>query len=418
MSVASPETVQSALTDPGTLSSIGTRRALAGFFLSGVMLSFLGAILPSWKHHLSSDYLTVGLYFLGLIAGLLSAVGAAPRLLEKKGLSWTLSFSCAIAGTAFLYLAMVSPPWDPWWRIGGMAIVGFAAGLLHTAIFEAISPMYRHAPAATVNVAGMLFGLGCLTVALLISGIYYIYTPAAIQVWIAVVPALAGWGYWKTEFAPVSLDPTPAARQILVELRSPAAVLLSLILFFQLGNEWAIAGWLPLFLSQRLGISPETSLLMLALYWLSLLIGRAASQWILPRVRHSRILVASVIAAIFGCVILLQTDNRFGALTGILLLGAAFAPIYPLLVEKIGKRFPGYHPGHYNGIFSVAMACGLLAPSTLGYFASMWGVGVVMDLPLAGSIVVFVLLVLLWVEARFQEASTRAASSKTPIHAA
>ena len=85
-----------------------------------------------------------------------------------------------------------------------MAVIGFAAGLLHTAIFEAISPMYRHDPAATVNVAGMLFGLGCLTVALLVSGIYYIYTPAAIQVWIAVIPALAGWGYWKTRFAPVA----------------------------------------------------------------------------------------------------------------------------------------------------------------------------------------------------------------------
>lgn len=410
MSVALPETIASerAHTDPGTLSSMGTRQALAGFFLSGAMLSFLGAILPSWQHHLSSDYLTVGLYFLGLIAGLLSSVGVAPRLLQKKGLSWTLAFACGVAGTAFLYLAMTSPPWDAWWRVGGMTVVGFSAGLLHTAIFEAISPMYRHDPAATVNVAGMLFGLGCLTVALLVSGTYYIYTPAAIQVWIAVMPALAGWGYWKTRFPPVPVTRTPAPREILNELKSPAAVLLSLILFFQLGNEWAIAGWLPLFLSQRLGISPETSLLMLALYWLALLVGRAASQWILPRVRHSRILVASVIAAICGCVILLFTNNRFGALTGILLIGAAFAPIYPLLVEKIGNRFPGYHPGHYNGIFSIAMACGLLAPATLGYFASVWGVGVVVDLPMAGSVVVFVLLVLIWVEARFVEASSKA----------
>ncbi len=409
MAVASPGTVAapSATTDSGTLSSLGTRQALAGFFLSGVMLSFLGAILPSWQN-LSSRYLTVGLYFLGLIAGLLSAVGAAPRLLQKRGLSWTLSFACAVAGTGFLYLAAVSPPWDPWWRVGGMAVIGFAAGLLHTAIFEAISPMYLHDPAATVNVAGMFFGLGCLTVALLISGIYYIYTPAAIQVWIAVIPALAGWGYWKTRFIPVPATHYAAPRDIVAALRSPAAVLLSLILFFQLGNEWAIAGWLPIFLSHRLGVSPETSLMMLALYWLALLIGRAASQWILPRVRHSRVLIASVVAAIFGCVILLATNNRFGALTGILLLGSAFAPIYPLLVEKIGHRFPGYHPGHYNGIFSIAMACGLLAPAALGFFASVWGVGVVMDLPLIGSIIVFVLLVLIWVEARFLEASNKA----------
>ncbi len=409
MAVASPGTVapSSASADSGTLSSLGTRQALAGFFLSGVMLSFLGAILPSWQN-LSSQYLTVGLYFLGLIAGLLSAVGAAHWFLQKRGLSWTLSFACAIAGTGFLYLAMASPPWDPWWRVGGMAVIGFAAGVLHTAIFEAISPMYRHDPAATVNVGGMFFGLGCLTVALLVSGIYYIYTPAAIQVWIAVIPALAGWGYWTTRFAPVPVTDSPAPHQILAELKSPAAVLLSLILFFQLGNEWAIAGWLPIFLSHRLGISPETSLMMLALYWLALLIGRAASQWILPRVRHSRVLIASVVAAIFGCVILLATNNRFGALTGILLVGCAFAPIYPLLVEKIGHRFPGYHPGHYNGIFSIAMACGLLAPAALGFFASVWGVGVVMDLPLIGSIIVFVLLVLIWVEARFLEASTKA----------
>ena len=34
---------------------------------------------------------------------------------------------------------------------------------------------------------------------------------------------------------------------------------------------------------------------------------------------------------------LLATDNRFGAMSGILLLGGAFAPIYPLVVEKIGQ---------------------------------------------------------------------------------
>ena len=90
--------------------------------------------------------------------------------------------------------------------------------------------------------------------------------------------------------------------------------------------------------------------------------------------------------------ILLSTDNRFGAVSGILLLGGAFAPIYPLVVEKIGHRFPYFHPGFYNGIFSFAIAGGLLAPATLGYFASQWGVSVVMGLPLAGSAVVFVLL--------------------------
>ena len=60
--------------------------------------------------------------------------------------------ACILAGTAFLYLAFVSPPWSPWWRIFGMALVGLAAGMLHTAIFTAISPAkIKQLPASTMR---------------------------------------------------------------------------------------------------------------------------------------------------------------------------------------------------------------------------------------------------------------------------
>src|SRR5579863_639190 len=92
----------------GALGTSGARRALAGFFISGVLLSFLGAILPAWQHHLSSDYGIVGFYFVGLIVGLVASVSVAPRLLESKGVGWTLAFACAVAGIGFVYLAFVS----------------------------------------------------------------------------------------------------------------------------------------------------------------------------------------------------------------------------------------------------------------------------------------------------------------------
>ncbi|MBZ5635004.1 MAG: hypothetical protein LAO55_17930 [Acidobacteriia bacterium] len=411
MQVHSPEPTT---TNPATgdlLGSSSARRALAGFFVSGVLLSFLGAILFSWQHHLTSQYGIVGLYYAGLIAGLVGSARTSPALLRRKGLGWTLALACGLAGASFLYLAFVSPPFSPWWRVVGMTIVGFAAGLLHTAIFHAISPMYRHDPAATVNLAGILFGAGCFTLAILISGTFYLYTAAAVQVWIAVIPALFGWMYWKTPFPAESPEQHPASGATFSGLRSTGAVLLSLLLFFQLGNEWALAGWLPLFLSQRLGISPPSALGMLALYWLALTVGRAASQWILPRARHGRLLLATVTAAMFGCIILSVTDNRFGAITGVLLVGLAFAPIYPLVVEKIGHRFPYYHPGFYNGIFSLAMAGGLLTPGVMGYIASVYGLRMIMLMPLIGSVVVFVLLLLIWLESRLRAYSSPPASS-------
>ena len=56
--------------------------------------------------------------------------------------------------------------------------------------------------------------------------------------------------------------------------------------------------------------------------------------------------------ACWAASILAFTDNLFGAVFGTLLVGFGFAPIYPLVVEKIGVRFPHYHPGFFNGIFS------------------------------------------------------------------
>ena len=416
MQVHSPEptTVSGPTPGPDPLGSSSARRALAGFFISGVLLSFLGTILFSWEHHLTSQYGIVGLYYAGLIAGLVGSARTSPALLRRKGIGWTLALACGLAGAAFLYLGFVSPPFSPWWRVGGMAVVGFAAGLLHTAIFQAISPMYRHDRAATVNLAGILFGAGCCTLAILISGTFYLYTAAAVQVWIAVIPALFGWMYWKTPFSAQPEPPHPPVRETLSELRSTGAVLLSLLLFFQLGNEWGVAGWIALFLSQRLGISPTTSLWILALYWLALTVGRAGSQWLLPRVRHGRLLLATVTAAMFGCVVLGATDNMFGAIVGALLVGGAFAPIYPLVVEMIGHRFPYYHPGFYNGIFSLAMAGGLLTPGLIGYIASVWGLRVIMLPPLIGSVVVFVLLMLIWLESRLS-AHSGPSPGATPI---
>ena len=115
-------------------------------------------------------------------------------------------------------------------------------------------------------------------------------------------------------------------------------------------------------------------------------LSRLSNEDLLARVSHTRMLLASAFAAVLGCVILLATDNQFGAISAILLVGAGFAPIYPLVVEKIGGRFSYYHPGFFNGIFSFALTGGMIATWSLGLFANLWGIGVVMVLPLLGTV--------------------------------
>jgi hypothetical protein len=148
------------------------------------------------------------------------------------------------------------------------------------------------------------------------------------------------------------------------------------------------------------GLSPAGALRTLALYWLFLLGGRLGAIAILPRVSHGLLLLGSVLSALFGCLILHYAGTGFGAVSGVFFLGAGYASIYPLVAEAIGRRFPYYHPGFFNGIFSLALLGGLLAPASLGYAASQWGVGVVIGLPLFGTWMVAFLLLAIWLESK------------------
>jgi fucose permease len=377
-------------------------KALSGFLLSGFLMALLGAILPAWGYHRDPPAFTaVGNYFLSLALGLVVSPLIARRLLTRRGLSFLLVAGCIVSCVALAYLAAASPPASEWWRVGGLFVLGMGAGLLNLALFHAISPIYHTNAAATVNRGGIWYGLGCLTATLLVAGTFYAYTVPSIVILMAAVPGIFAGIYARSTRPEAYFEATqPSMRQALRDFRSPGAILFALLLFFQFGNEWSIAGWLPLFLIRRVGLSPIAALLILALYWLFLLLGRLISVAILPRVRHGRLLLGSVLAALFGCLILFLTNNEFGATTGVLLIGGGYASIYPLVAEAIGRRFPYYHPGFFNGIFSVAMVGGLVAPATLGYAASDWGVGVVVGIPLLGTCMVVALLLLIWLESK------------------
>ncbi|MFN0103599.1 MAG: MFS transporter [Bryobacteraceae bacterium] len=390
-----------------TLQAATGRRALGGFFLSGVLFSFLGAVLPAWGYHLRSDHGTVGLYFLFLTFGIYAGSQACHWLVGRTGLRLLLAVASGLACAGLLALAYLSGPHPPSLRMFALFLVGGAGAMVNTAVFHAITPLYRHDAASTINLSGGLFGLGCLTTALLTAGAFDFYTVPSMLVLLAVIPF-----YFTIGFAvggPFVYTPHefPSVKKALADFRSPGAILFALLLFFQFGNEWAIAGWLPLFLIQQLGMSPTSGILLLALYWTALVAGRIVAQAMLPRVRHSRMLMGSVLAALLGCVLLSLTEKMGGAVVGITLIGGGFASIYPLTVESIGHRFPYYHPGFFGGIFSLGLMGGLLTPGILGMVAQQWGVGKVMLLPALGSIMVCVLVLLIWLETRLTRAETK-----------
>ncbi|HZU25164.1 MAG TPA: MFS transporter [Bryobacteraceae bacterium] len=390
---------QSAVFAPAARAT-DARNAFAGFLLSGLLLSFVGAILPAWRYHITGDYRGAGACFLFLNIGLLAAARTTAVLTRRTSIVRLLSIGAFTAASAFVLFALTLPPASSVWRYIGFLVLGAGSGMTSTALLYATTPFYNRDRASTLNIAGATFGIGCSMAALLIAGTFFVYTVAQILLMFAAIAAGFGvfFGRWRL---PAALPPQEQSwRRVVADFRNPGVVLFTLLLFLQFGNEWAIAGWLPLFLIERLGVSPETSLIMLAVYWLALMSGRLAVQPLLPRMRHGRLLLCSMAGAVFGCVILTFTNNLFGATVAVLCIGIGFAPVYPLVAEKISTRFPHYHPAVFSGLLSFAFTGGMLAPWTIGLMATSWGIRAVMAVPLPGTILVFLLTLLILLHAR------------------
>ena len=384
-----------------TVAAPSATRTLTGFLLSGFLFALLGAILPAWGYHRDPpEFITIGNCFLSLALGMIAAQQGSAAILARKSLRFLLVFACVLGSAGLLSLALAAPPAHWAWRVVGLVAIGLAVGLLNAGLFQSLAACYSSAPVHVAALGGIYYGLGCLAVTLLVAGTFYAYSVPVILILMALAPALFAALYARTSVPEKAAIAHADWRQVFRDFRSLGAVLFALLLFFQFGNEWSIAGWLPLFLVRRLGMSPRASLGMLSLYWIALLVGRLAAVAILPKVRHSRLLGVSVLAALFGCLLLALTNNQFGAGTGVLLLGAGFASIYPLVAGRIKGRFPYFHPVFFGGIFSFALFGGLIAPATLGYAASIWGIGIVIAIPLVGTFLVSALLLLIWLESK------------------
>jgi fucose permease len=363
--------------------------------ISGFLLALPGGLLPLWGFHIRPDFGTAGNFFLALGAGVIGGGLIARRFARRISLERLLAAGYFSAAVALLLLAVAAPPSQPWYESIALFVTGIAAGIMNTAVLEGVTPCYESNPAAITLTGGIFFGGGSVLAAILLAQSFGEAGAIRSLAVAAVVPAMAGIFAGQFRLGGGSL-PEVSMTESMNDLRSPLAILFALLLFFQFANEWSIAGWLPVLLIDRLGQSPATAVSMLALYWGALMLGRIGAVRLLRVMRHGRMLAISAFCALFGCTAMLAAGTRTGVIVGLLLTGAGFSAIYPLVAERIAKRFSYYHPGYFNGIFTFALTGGILAPFALGHLAADIGLRAIPLAVMLGSCAVFGLVLLIW----------------------
>jgi len=371
---------------------------LFGLLISGYLLALPGGLLPLWGYHLHPDYGVAGNYFLAVGAGIAGGGALAQRWAKRMTLERLLAAGSGLAALALGMIAFAAPPAETWYQALALVVAGLAAGIVNTAVLEGVSASYESNPASITLAGGIFFGAGSVLAALTMTQALEMALgesgPTRLMLITALLPAAAALSFLRlrmarTEVTEVTVD------QSVRDLSSALAIMFALLLFFQFANEWLFAAWLPVFLIDRMGMSPSSAVSLLAVYWTALTVGRIVAARLLPLVRHGRMLGLSAFFALFGCS-LIAFGSSVGVVVGLLLTGGGFSAIYPLAAERIASRFSYYHPGYFNGIFTFALMGGILSPFALGHVAMASGLSAVPVAAMIGSCAVFALVLLIW----------------------
>lgn len=396
---ATPDSLTS-VASSGAQNDAPARTLLATVFLLGTLLTLLGSVLPVWGYHRLDEFIAAGNHFLLLALGSTFAnVLAARNASRYPNLVYSPLPGAVMALVAILMFALLPPPFPLGFQLAGAFCAGLSIGSLNATLFQQLGALAALRSSVAFHLASV-FGLAGAAVTPL--AVATVVSPSNSLALLILIPAPLLVAITLRLRQPPIGEPRGdrTFREALDDFRNPPAILLALLLFFQLGNEMALFGWIPVFLIQRLGVSPAMALYGLAALSGSLLLGRVGVQALARRQWRNRLVLSGLSVALLGCLMLAFTNNLFGALFGVCLAGAGFAPIYPAALELIGSRFPYFHPGIFNSIFSIGLVGGMLAPWSLGLLTHSYGIQFVMVVPILGLVMVALILGLLWLEAK------------------
>ncbi len=148
-------------------------------------------------------------------------------------------------------------------------------------------------------------------------------------------------------------------------------LLFGLAAFLQVGIENTVVTWLASYLQRMAVTSPVFAAASSSLYFAGFLGSRGASAVVLLSANASRILRTAVLTALSAALLLFVLPTPTSRNIAMLVLGAALAPIYPLLIATFFAR--ARHSSDARWILATAGLGGSVLPWLTGWVSSHAG---------------------------------------------
>ncbi len=383
-----------------------SRRALfacacLGMLTFGIVLTTLGAVLPSIIERFGIDKTQAGALFLLMTFGILAGSVVFGPMVDRYGYKGML-----LAGSVLILAGLEGIAFAPSLTLLRVAIVliGFGGGIINGGTNGLVADISSDERGANLNLLGVFFGIGAVGVpfalATLGGGISQSSIVAAVGASVLIPLFLIAVTGFPAPKQPQGF-PLAAAGRLFSD---PLLLLMGVMLFLESGMEIMVGGWTSTFVNEELDVADRNALFILSLYWLGMMLARLALGTLFRRASPVRALYACIAMGLTGSLLLLTTRNVMVASTGVFLLGVGFAATFPTVLGFVGDRYYDLSGTAFILVIVMALCGGMLLPYTAGILGGRYGMrGSFIIVPAALTI----LAILLGILSRWRRESPR-----------
>jgi fucose permease len=347
------------------------RRALfavscVSLFTFGIVLTTLGALLPSIIERFGIDKAAAGSLFLLNTFGIVIGSVVFGPIVDRNG------YKEMLVGATMLIIvgleAIAFAPSMTWLRVA-VLLTGFGGGIINGGANALVADISVDGRTAGLSKLHIFFGAGAVGVPFALGILLGKFSYSAL---ISVVGALC---VIPLVITAAPRFPTPKQAQgfpiatARALLHDPVLLTFGVMLFLESGMEITVGGWTATFFREELLITNQRALVYLSLFWFGLMVGRIGLSAALRRVSAARLLAAGIgVAFVAAWIVITTRDPSFAAL-GVFLLGLGFSATFPVVLGFVADR----HVALSGTAFSVAMVMGLTGGMLLPYLTGVLG---------------------------------------------
>ena len=290
--------------------------------------STLGLLWPSMRLSFGEPVGALGILLVfGITASVISSA-ATGRVRVRTG-------PLVASGTMLVAVALAVEAFAPslWVMAIGTVLFGVGFGALDTALNAHAA---RHFGARDINWMHASYGLGAtigplLVTALLSGGLGWRRTYGLMALVLAALACVftvrrRGWQESPHVCRAAGDKPGPATAR----RKPPAAVTLTFTAV-ETGIESGAGIWGYVFLTAGRGLAPETAGVAVSAYWAMMFAGRVVLGPVAQRLGPARVLAVAVAGIPAGAALMTAPGPGLLAVVGLMILGLAAAPVFPLL---------------------------------------------------------------------------------------